>query len=593
MQQQALQRYNYSSTVRRTAGWLLVALAALAVQCIGGTQAYFTDTESSQEAVITTSVLDFDLSKHSFTVSIGMETGAERTVSAVVAPQAESLDMQYVVSASSTSAICGAFSVRAKHNEVEVYSGSLAGFVSATTTDFGVWSFEFDLPVGADVTHGDVCAGDIAFHAWREGVADPYLGFFDTELLAIELSARTIVLNEIFPRPGAGAAPNDREYIELYNNGSESVDVIGWNISQISGSSEMMHEVVASGAASAEMQPYNGASTNIAPGGFLILEFGGGSSRLNDGGDIVRLYDAANELADEYAYPSTAAGKAHVRFPDGIGIWIDPEPTPGAPNEVSIEDMRAAGLDEALIEMLLDLMRLRDSQLVAALAEEEVLMPDPQATSTPTSEIITSTPLFDDVIGTSTPEMDVETGSSTPQTDQTGSSTPSTASDETKPVSGGAGVPPAGQDGAGEVGAQDEEGEDMGDDVPSKEPAANGEQQAAHGNAAGNGTGEKDEPDASPEGEDDGNAAAQDSGASNDTAKTNGGADGDASSDGAGSAAGGGDTSAGSTAGGNGGASAGGAGSSSEGGGDGGGTSGTSGSAPSGGSSGESNSTQS
>ncbi|MCR4285485.1 MAG: hypothetical protein NUW00_01165, partial [Candidatus Kaiserbacteria bacterium] len=46
-----------------------------------------------------------------------------------------------------------------------------------------------------------------------------------------------------------------------------------------------------------------------------------------------------------------------------IGFWVDPEPTPGGENEVSIEDLRSAGFDEATIAMLLDLAALMDTKV--------------------------------------------------------------------------------------------------------------------------------------------------------------------------------------------------------------------------------------
>ena len=102
-----------------------------------------------------------------------------------------------------------------------------------------------------------------------------------------------IVLNEIYPYPAGGVAPNDREWIELYNNSSSSIDVLGWKISEMSGSNEAFYTIVALGAGSGQVQPYAGASTVIPAGGLLVLEFSV-TNKLNNDGDTVRLYGSSN-----------------------------------------------------------------------------------------------------------------------------------------------------------------------------------------------------------------------------------------------------------------------------------------------------------
>ena len=179
-----------------------------------------------------------------------------------------------------------------------------------------------------------------------------------------------IVLNEIYPRPLATSTqPLEREWVELYNETAYPVDVLGWKVSEISGTStENVYTIVASGATASQMQPFGTTDTVIAPGGLLILQFGGASSRLNDVGDTVRLYTSLDTLLDSHTYPSTAAGKSHQRIPDG-GIWVDPEPTPGQVNRVSRQDLIDSGLSLEQIEEVVALLAARGEYLIG----EEVL----------------------------------------------------------------------------------------------------------------------------------------------------------------------------------------------------------------------------
>lgn len=203
-----------------------------------------------------------------------------------------------------------------------------------------------------------------------------------------------MVLNEIYPHPAGGVASSDREWIELYNNSSSSVDVLGWKISEISGSTETFYTLVASGATSSQVQPYAGASTIIPSGGLLVVEFGNLTARLNNGGDTVRLYSSTNIFKDGHAYPSTAVGKSHQRIPNG-GIWVDPEPTPGEPNRVSMQDLINAGLDEATIQLIVALLVEKGEILL----EEEAVMTEVVVEEVITEDIITPEPVEENAVG--------------------------------------------------------------------------------------------------------------------------------------------------------------------------------------------------
>lgn len=348
------------------------------------TQAAFLDTENSTDNSFSAGMLDFELFNTSFESQIGPEALGEKVFASIAIPVDGSMEMQYKLSNSvinDSDGLCDELNVIAKQNGVTKYSGVLSELSAPSSEDFGSWEFDFDMPVDASVGHGEHCDIDAVFSAWRSEVSSfEDGGFTDTETTHFSFTARMVVLNEIFARPNGGAAPKDREYIELYNNGNTPVDVLGWSISEIAGTTETFYPVVASDAVSGEVMPYAGASSIIPPGGFLVLEFGGEASHLNNDGDTVKLYDNSVVLLDFHTYPSISLGKAVVRFPDGIGFWVDPEPTPGSANRVSLEDLKSSGFTDEMIAQVLELARIMGVTLLEEVEEvkiEEEIHPSP------------------------------------------------------------------------------------------------------------------------------------------------------------------------------------------------------------------------
>jgi len=355
---------------------ILIFLLTLGFSGVQQTNAYYNDVENSESNSFSATMLDFILTNNNLEKVIGPEALGEISHASVAMPEDDSLPMQYDVSTSvditSNTDFCSGLTVEAKLNGITKYNGPLPGLASATTTTFGSWEFRFDLPPNVSIPHGAQCDVSVLFSAWRADIANKIdSSWHDEETLNISFTARMVVLNEIFANPNGGVAPKDREYIELYNNGSTSVDTLGWQISEIAGTTETFYPIVASGAVSRQVQPYNGASTIISAGGFLVLEFGGSASHLNNDGDTVKLYD--NAITDSHTYPSIPAGKSVVRFPNGIGVWVDPEPTPGEPNRVSMQDLIDAGLDQETIQLILALLSERGETLLSEEPIEEVI----------------------------------------------------------------------------------------------------------------------------------------------------------------------------------------------------------------------------
>lgn len=168
----------------------------------------------------------------------------------------------------------------------------------------------------------------------------------------IQDSNAFVVLNEVLADPDTqDSAPENREFIELYNNGLKPINVEGWMISELFEGTEVFYPIVATNATSGEMQSYSG-TTIIESKGSIVLQFSPTVSGLDNDGDTIRLYDTGTTLRDTYTYTTSLVGKSDARIPDGFGEWIDPEPTPGAPNVISKSPALESVATERIIESI-------------------------------------------------------------------------------------------------------------------------------------------------------------------------------------------------------------------------------------------------
>lgn len=381
----------------------LILLLTLSFSGVRYTNAYFNDTETSSDNSFSTSSLDFSLdSDADFTPLVTPTADATRNVDVT---NDGSLGFDYSVKiANPVGALCPALNL----------SASLGGGAGVTeplnTFDIGSFTFgdleDWDFTVSLnddDIDYQEeTCVFDIVFDGEQIGGA----GFSDTETIANTVTAgmwggvTDMVLNEIYPAPpssGNPTPPNDREWVELYNGSASSIDVLDWKISELSGGSraEQMYTIstACSAPSASKVIPYSGASTVIASGGLLVVEFCTGSNVLNNPRDTVRLYDSASILFDAHTYPATANGKSHQRIPDG-GIWVDPEPTPGEPNRVSMQGLIDAGFDEATIQIIIALLAEKGETLL----DEEAVIIEEVVEEVITEDIIIPNPVEEDAV---------------------------------------------------------------------------------------------------------------------------------------------------------------------------------------------------
>lgn len=124
-----------------------------------------------------------------------------------------------------------------------------------------------------------------------------------------------VVINETFPK----TEDVTQEWIELYNNGSESVSLDQWKLENTVG------EVKTSSL---------NAGSTIESHGYLTLFQKQTGLLLSKTGDTIRLLDPSNNLVDSQTYPGVLGyNTAMGRSSDGGGVWTTcTTPTPNKTN---------------------------------------------------------------------------------------------------------------------------------------------------------------------------------------------------------------------------------------------------------------------
>lgn len=159
-------------------------------------------------------------------------------------------------------------------------------------------------------------------------------------LIAIPVSYPKVLINEIMPNPVADESLN--EWIEIYNNGTEAVNVSSWVMGDDSGNDTLQGGL------------YNGEGTIMEPFGFAIItddntrvynnfnvspdaiklyvdDSSIGNGLLNDGETIYLYFNST--LMDYAAYPEVKEGFSASLVNNS---WIQANPTPGYANQNSL-----------------------------------------------------------------------------------------------------------------------------------------------------------------------------------------------------------------------------------------------------------------
>eukprot|EP01043_Picozoa_sp_COSAG02_P037339 COSAG02_NODE_2793_length_8017_cov_6.303738_3_plen_667_part_00 len=151
--------------------------------------------------------------------------------------------------------------------------------------------------------------------------------------LIIGVARSQVVLNEVLANPDAEPA---EEWAELYNVGSEEVELGGWSLSDSNGHGS---------SGSVTLEP----GTNIAPGDHLVVVLRASDGLLNNGADDVELYNPNGELVDEITWTNAHGDLSLSRVPDG-GEWSAnwAAPTRGETNGAASTSSVAGGLAASL-----------------------------------------------------------------------------------------------------------------------------------------------------------------------------------------------------------------------------------------------------
>lgn len=113
----------------------------------------------------------------------------------------------------------------------------------------------------------------------------------------------SVVINEIVPKTD----PSTYEWVELFNNGSQSVSLDRWKLDHTAGD--------------AKSYIFN-ASAIIAARGFLTVNGTQTGISFSIQGDTVRLFDQNNTQADSQSYPGILGFNTSMgRTTDGSGVW--------------------------------------------------------------------------------------------------------------------------------------------------------------------------------------------------------------------------------------------------------------------------------
>ncbi|MBU1032424.1 lamin tail domain-containing protein [Patescibacteria group bacterium] len=158
------------------------------------------------------------------------------------------------------------------------------------------------------------------------------------------------------------------------------------------------------------------------------------SSKLNNGGDTLSLYDPSGNLLNQVVYESSEKAMSWARNPDATGEWTISEPTPGQTNQPSQMSTETGDANEPEIDI--STQTQADPAQTSGLTSLSVYGPVVTEQSNNTPEV-TTTPKITTVIPEVAKKPVVEkTPSTAKKTSTTKTTTTKTASteDETKPI---------------------------------------------------------------------------------------------------------------------------------------------------------------
>lgn len=136
--------------------------------------------------------------------------------------------------------------------------------------------------------------------------------FFIFSFNRLLAKSSSIIITELLPNPEG--KDSQGEFIELYNQSEETIDLTGWAISDKIGQSKEF--VFPKGS--------------FIPGqGFVLLNIKETKINLNNEGDKIVLKNELGEIIDSVEYKDLKEGLSYSKGQDG---WLWVAPTPNRPN---------------------------------------------------------------------------------------------------------------------------------------------------------------------------------------------------------------------------------------------------------------------
>ena len=134
--------------------------------------------------------------------------------------------------------------------------------------------------------------------------------------------ATGIIINEIMPNPEG--ADETEEWVELYNQNNFEVDLSGWILEDLNGSTKTYSLL---------------ASSKILASGFLVLSRAETKIMLNNDSDGIKLLNPNKEVLDSVSFTSAPLGQSYNKFSGG---WVWSSPTKGNINIITGPSTRSA-----------------------------------------------------------------------------------------------------------------------------------------------------------------------------------------------------------------------------------------------------------
>ena len=146
----------------------------------------------------------------------------------------------------------------------------------------------------------------------KEAQSPKDLNASSTEIKIPITYAGGVVINEIMPNPEG--ADETEEWIELYNQNNFEVDLSGWILEDLNGSTKTYSLPI---------------DAKILANGFLVLSRAETKIMLNNDSDGVKISNPNKEVLDSVSFTSATLGKTYNKF---SGTWAWSSPTKGTLN---------------------------------------------------------------------------------------------------------------------------------------------------------------------------------------------------------------------------------------------------------------------